>query len=66
MPTSSSGAEPRVSITLTTRDRPGFAFVCLSSLLCQTFREWDLVIIDSSETPLTNYVEFAPHGEPGA
>lgn len=48
----------RVSITLTTRDRPGFAFVCLSSLLSQSFKKWDLLIVDASEIPLTEYVEF--------
>lgn len=48
----------RVSITLPTRDRPGFVFLCLSSLLSQTFKYWDLVIVDASETPLTEYMEF--------
>ncbi len=37
----------RVSVTLTTRDRPGFVFLCLSSLLSQTFKDWDLVIVDA-------------------
>lgn len=52
-------AEPmRVSITLTTRDRPGFVFLCLSSLLSQTFDNWDLVIVDASDPPLKDYMEL--------
>ena len=48
----------RVSVTLPTRDRPGFAFLCLSSLLSQTFRDWDLVVVDASDPPLSEYIEF--------
>ena len=48
----------RVSVTLPTRNRPGYVFQCLSSLLSQTFTDWDLVIVDDSDPRLTEYVEF--------
>jgi len=51
-------ATDRVSVTFITKDRPGFAFLCLSSLLAQSFREWDLVVVDDSDPPLSRYVEF--------
>lgn len=48
----------RISVTLITRNRPGFVFTCLSSLLAQTYKEWDLVIVDSSDPPINAYVEY--------
>jgi len=48
----------RVLVTFTTRDRPGFSFLALSSLLAQTFEAWDLVVVDASEPRLRDYVEF--------
>ena len=42
----------RISISLITRNRPQHFMGCLSSLLSQSFTEWDLIIIDGSEPPL--------------
>jgi len=42
----------RISVTLITRNRPQFFIGCLSSLLSQSYTEWDLVIIDGSKPPL--------------
>lgn len=48
----------RVTVTLPTKNRPAFVFMCLSSLLSQSFQEWDLVIVDESDPPLPEYVEL--------
>lgn len=42
----------RISVTLITRNRPEHLMGCLSSLLSQSFKEWDLVLIDDSEPSL--------------
>jgi len=45
----------RASIHILTKDRPSELAICLSSLLRQTNQDWDLVLIDESETPILNY-----------
>ncbi len=42
----------RISVSLITRNRLQYFIGCLSSLLSQSFTDWDAVIIDDSEPPL--------------
>lgn len=42
----------RISVTLLTRNRPDHFMGAFSSLLSQTFKEWDCVIIDDSDEPI--------------
>lgn len=46
--------EDRISITLLTRNRPDYFIGCFSSLLAQTFKNWDVIIIDDSDEPITH------------
>lgn len=45
----------RISIHVATRDRHSEFACLLTSLRMQSFQDWDLVIVDESETPLTNH-----------
>lgn len=45
---------PRVTINLCTYNRTGEAFGLLTSLQMQTYKDWDLVIVDDSEHPIAN------------
>lgn len=44
----------RISVHLLTANRPAELAVCLSSLLRQSFRAWDLFILDGSLQPVRN------------
>lgn len=42
---------PRVTVQVVTKDRPTSLYGFLSSLICQTYQDWDLIIVDDSEAP---------------
>jgi GT2 family glycosyltransferase len=44
----------RIGIQIISRDRHSYLAVLLSSLLNQTHKVWDLVIVDNSTNPITN------------
>jgi len=45
----------RVTIHLLTKDRPSELAMCLNSLYTQTFKNWDLILVDSGSTPVITY-----------
>ena len=49
----------RLSVHVCTYNRVGEFGMLLSSLRFQTFKDWDLVIIDQSETPSKNYKQIS-------
>jgi len=44
----------RITFTINTKDRVEYLLITLSSLLSQTFQEWDLIISDASDDPVIN------------
>lgn len=45
----------RITVHICTYNRPAEIGMLLQSLREQTFQEWDLIIIDQSDTPIANY-----------
>lgn len=45
----------RIGIQVITRDRPDYLAVLLSSLLRQTHKEWDLILVDNSTKPINEH-----------
>lgn len=43
---------PRCDVVLSTKDRHSELCILLTSLLHQTFKDWDLIIVDDSQTPI--------------
>ncbi len=43
----------RITIHLTTKDRHSELYGCLISLRNQKFKDWDLILLDESKTPIT-------------
>lgn len=44
----------RITVCINTKSRPDFLLVTLSSLLAQTYQDWDLIICDASSEPVIN------------
>ena len=44
----------RITIGINTYNRPEYLAVTLSSLLAQTFQDWDLILADNSDEPVLN------------
>lgn len=49
----------RISVHIATLNRPNNLAVLLSSFLRQTFKDWDLIIVDDSKVPSKNYAMVA-------
>ena len=47
-------SKPRITFCINTRDRQEYLLITLSSLLSQTYQEWDLIIVDCSHVPCIN------------
>jgi GT2 family glycosyltransferase len=44
----------RITVTINTKDRVEYLLITLSSLLSQTYQEWDLILCDASKQPVIN------------
>lgn len=45
----------RITVHIITKDRPAEIAMLLESLRHQSFKDWDLIIVDESKTPIVNY-----------
>jgi len=49
------GISERISWHIITRDRPEYLAVLLTSILRQTYKEWDLILVDNSVKPIQEH-----------
>lgn len=56
-----NGVLARVTVQVVTKDRPLSLYGWLSSLICQKYQDWDLVIVDDSEVPCWRKPESECH-----
>ncbi len=55
---------PRVSVVIPTFNRRGMVFEAVESVLCQTWRDWELVVVDDGSTDGTAEALEAEFGDP--
>lgn len=51
--------ENRITVCVNTKDRPSYLGIMLSSLLNQTYQNFDLILMDASKEPVINREEIA-------